>query len=120
MKKLTINDATKEELIRYFFTPEGFGGGYRITAAEDKFLLWLQAKRNKELFDAQEVSIDESQKALHEYVELVKAMNNEVDIEKKLEIAEKANKAYKRYELAEKRNKSLDKKIKDSLDIDYL
>lgn len=33
MKELTIQDATKDELIQYFFTPDGFGGGFRIPAA---------------------------------------------------------------------------------------
>lgn len=102
MKELTIQDATKDELIQYFFTPDGFGGGFRIPAAKDSFLLWLKQKRDGELLDAIDASIDASQKALHEYIELVKQMNNEKDIDRKLEIAEKADKAYERYEKAEK------------------
>jgi hypothetical protein len=111
MKELTIQDATKDELIQYFFTPDGFGGGFRIPAAKDSFLLWLNQKRDGELLDAIDTSIDASQKALHEYVELVKQMNAEKDIDKKLEIAEKANKAYERYEKAEKRQAKLEKKL---------
>lgn len=102
MKELTIQDATKDELIQYFFTPDGFGGGFRIPAAKDSFLLWLKQKRDGELLDAIDTSIDASQKALHEYIELVKQMNDEKDIDRKLEIAEKADKAYERYEKAEK------------------
>lgn len=102
MKELTIQDATKDELIQYFFTPDGFGGGFRIPAAKDSFLLWLKKKRDGELLDAIDTSIDASQKALHEYIELVKQMNDEKDIDRKLEIAEKADKAYERYEKAEK------------------
>ena len=102
MKELTIQDATKDELIQYFFTPDGFGGGFRIPAAKDSFLLWLKQKRDGELLDAIDTSIDASQKALHEYIELVKQMNDEKDIDRKLELAEKADKAYERYEKAEK------------------
>ena len=102
MKELTIQDATKDELIQYFFTPDGFGGGFRIPAAKDSFLLWLKQKRDGELLDAIDTSIDASQKALHEYIELVKQMNDEKDIDRKLEIVEKADKAYERYEKAEK------------------
>ena len=122
-KKLTIQDATKDELIQYFFTPSGFGGGNTIPCRQDNFLLWLKKKRDieasqkalHELLDAQEASIDESQKALHEYIDLVKQMNDEKDIEKKLAIAEKANKAYERYEKAEKRYRSIDKKLMSSM-----
>jgi hypothetical protein len=42
-------------------------------------------------------------------------MNDEPDLDKKLEIAERANKAYERYEKAEKRYASLDKKLMDNL-----
>ena len=110
MKELTIQDATKDELIQYFFTPDGFGGGFRIPAAKDSFLLWLKQKRDGELLDAIDTSIDASQKALHEYIELVKQMNDEKDIDRKLEIAEKADKAYERYEKAEKAARRLSTK----------
>lgn len=45
MGKLTLQDATKQELIQYFFLPEGRGGGYIYPASEGSFLLWLQQKR---------------------------------------------------------------------------
>lgn len=105
-KKLTIQDATKEELIQYFFMPDGFGGGYRIPAMKDQFLLWLQKKRSGELLNASEASLEESQRALHEYLDCVKKMNDSTDLDKKLEWAEKGNKAYERYEKA---NKAYDK-----------
>lgn len=64
MKKLTLKDATKEELIQYFFSPECVGGGYRIQADKERFLIWLEQKRAGELMDAQEANYDASQKAL--------------------------------------------------------
>ena len=114
-KKLTVNDATKDELIEYFFKPDCFGGGYRIPTTQDKFLLWLQRKRNNELLTAQDETIEVSQKYFTEYINLVKQMNDEPDLDKKLEIAEKANKAYALYEKAEKKYKSIDKKLMDGL-----
>lgn len=56
---LTVNDATKDELIEYFFKPDYFGGGYRIPATQGKFLLWLQRKRSIELLTAQDETIDD-------------------------------------------------------------
>ncbi len=114
-KKLTINDATKAELIEYFFNPDCFGGGYRIPAMQDKFLLWLQRKRNNELLTAQNETIEASQKHLTEYINLVKQMNDERNLDRKLEIAERANKAYALYEKAEKKYNSIDKKLMDGL-----
>ena len=104
-KNLTIADATKAELIQYFFQPDSFGGGFRIPAPKDKFLLWLKKKRD----------IEASQKALHEYIELVKQMDDEKDLDKKLAIAEKANEAYARFERAEKRYTAIDKKLMSSM-----
>ena len=114
-KRLTVDDATKEELIQYFFQPEGFGGGYRIPAMVDKFLIWLQQKRTGELITAQEQTIDASKKALREYIQFVKEANDEPDIDRKLTLFEKANKAYDRYEKANKAYDRLDKKIMQSM-----
>lgn len=114
-QRLTVDDATKEELIQYFFQPEGFGGGYRIPAMVDQFLLWLQQKRTGELIAAQEQTIDASQKALHEYLQFVKEANEEPDIDRKLTLFEKANKAYDRYEKANEAYDRLDKKIMQSM-----
>lgn len=110
-KKLTVYDATKEELIQYFFHP--IDGGFRVPAQADRFCIWLQQKRQGELIDAQSKTIDDSQDALHEYINLVKQANAEPDIDKKIDIFEKANKAYKRYEKAEKLYRKLDKKIEE-------
>ena len=114
-RKLTVNDATKEELIEYFFMCDTFGGGYRIPAMQDKFLLWLQKKRNGELLAAQEETIEASQKYLKSYIAYVKQMNDEPDLNKKLEIAERANKAYENYEKTEKKYRSIDKKLMECL-----
>ena len=115
MKKYTLKDATKDELIQYFFTPEGFGGGYRINADKERFLIWLQRKRADELITAQENTIEASNKALHEYIEYIKQANDEKDIDKKIEILNKADKAYKRYEKANKHYDSLDKKVSEAI-----
>lgn len=112
-KKLTLDDATKEELITYFFNP--ISGGFRLGCDKDRFLIWLQQKRTMELLDAQEASIDDSQKHLAEYVRLVKRANDTEDINEKLIIFDQANKAYGRYELAEKRCAKLGKKVDDYL-----
>ena len=114
-QRLTVDDAAKEELIQYFFQPEGFGGGYRIPARVDQFLLWLQQKRTGELITARKQTIDASQKALHEYIQFVKEANEEPDIDRKLMPFEKANKAYDRYEKANKAYDRLDKKIMQSM-----
>jgi len=117
MKKLTLKDATKEELIQYFFTCDYFGGGFRMQADKERFLIWLQHKRTGELLDAQENSMYASQKALDEYIDYIRQANAEKDIEKKLDIFNKANEAYKRYEMLYKRSESIDKKLNDALDL---
>ena len=115
-KKLTLDDATKEELITYFFNP--ISGGFRVNADKERFLIWLQQKRTIELLDAQEASIDDSQKHLADYVRLVKQANDTGDIDEKLKIFDQANKVYGRYELAEKRYAKLSKKIDDYLGLE--
>lgn len=116
-KKLTIQDATKEELIQYFFSADSFGGGYRIPALKDKFLLWLQKKRSDEFLNASDASLEESQKALHEYIDCVKNMNGATGIEEKLKWAEKANQAYEKYEKANKAYDKFSKKADEVWDI---
>lgn len=112
-KELSVYDATKEELIQYFFHP--IDGGFRIPSDVDRFLIWLKQKRTGELIDAQSQTGDESQKALHEYIDYVKRANAEQDIDKKFELFCKANDAYSRYEKAEKRYAKLDKQINGAL-----
>lgn len=115
MRDYTLDDATKEELIAYFFTPACAGGGTIFGADKERFLNWLGQRRAGELLDAQDQTIEASQKALHEYIDYVKQANAEKDINKKLEIFEKANAAYKRYERAEKKYKDLDQKVNAAL-----
>lgn len=114
MKKLTIQDATKDELIQYFFTCDYFGGGYRIQADKEKFLIWLRQKRRGELLDAQDKSAETLEKALYEYIDYVKQANDTKDLNKKLELFTKSNEAYERYEKASKQYDKLGKKIDES------
>lgn len=115
MKKLTLQDATKDELIQYFFTCDYFGGGYRVQADEERFLIWLKNKRTGELLDAQDKSIDASEKALEEYISYIKQAGDAKDLEEKISLLDKANEAYTRYEKAEKQYNKLNKKISDAL-----
>ena len=117
MKKYTLKDATKDELIQNFITCDTFGGGHRIQADKEMFLIWLSRKRAGELLAAQDNIIEAAQKALNEYISYVKQANDEQDIEKKLEIFDKANEAYKRYEKYNKRHDSIEKKLKDVMDL---
>lgn len=114
-----IEDATKEELIQYFFGVEGFGGGYRIHADKDRFLIWLDRKRTDALLDAQEAATEAAQKSLERYIQCIKEANDEKDIEKKLLLFEKANAAYKKYEEYNRQYDLLDKKIPRSLGLDH-
>ena len=115
MRKLTLKDATKEELIQYFFSPECVGGGFRIQADKEKdkekFLLWLQQKRAGELMDAQEANFDASQKALDEYIFYIRRANAEEDFGKKIDILKRANEAYERYETINKWIDNIEKKL---------
>ena len=110
-KKLTVYDATKEELIQYLFSP--FDGGFRIPEQADRFLLWLRKKRADELLKSYEDATEESNKALKQYIGFVKQANEESDIDKKLELLSKANTAYERYEKMEKIAEKTDKKLED-------
>ena len=96
--KLKVTDATKEELIQYFFGVEGLGGGYRIAADKDRFLLWLTRKRSDALLTAGETALEASQKALKEYIEYVRQASDTEHLDEKLRLLKKANKAYERYE----------------------
>lgn len=112
-KKLTIYDATKEELIQYFFCPElpEGGGGYRIQASKDQFLIWLNNKRSGELFNSIDAAISASKEAFESYIELVRRANEEKDVEKKIAILDQASKAYDRYEKANRAYDRLNKKV---------
>ena len=108
--KLKVTDATKDELIQYFFGVEGLGGGYRIAADKDRFLLWLARKRSDALLTAGETALEASQKALKEYIDYVHKANDTKDIDEKLRLLEKANKAYERYENLNKQYDTASKK----------
>lgn len=114
-KKLTVYDATKDELIQYFFHP--LDGGFRIPSDVERFLIWLEQKRNGELLRAYEDAAEESNKALHEYIEFVKQANSEQDLDKKLTLFDEANHAYQRYEKMEKICAKTDKKLSESLGV---
>lgn len=117
-KALSVCDATKEELIQYFFQPNCFGGGYRVPARKDDFLLWLRRKRDKQLLDAQDTAIEDSQRHLQEYIRLIKQANDATDLDGRLELLHRADKAYQRYELAEKHYRALDKELLESFGLE--
>lgn len=116
--KYKIEDATKEELIRYFFGVDTFGGGFRVGADKARFLIWLEKKRNNEIFDAMDVATTESSKSLEKYIQYIKEANDEKDIEKKLSLLKKADAAYKQYEKYNKQYDLLNSKISPEADYD--
>lgn len=61
------------------------------------------------------LTIEESQKYFTEYINLIKQVNDEPDLDKKLEITGKMYRAYALYKKAEKKYKSIDKKLMDGL-----
>lgn len=109
-KGLKVTDATKEELIQYFFSVEGLGGGYHIPADKDRFLLWLSRKRSDALFEAGETASEAAQKALREYIGYVKQLNDAENVDEKIRLINKANKAYERYEKFNKESNEAYKK----------
>lgn len=110
-----ITDATKDELIQYFFGVEGLGGGFRIGADKDRFLIWLERKRTDKLLDASDTAQEAANKAIHEYLDYVKKGNDAENIDEKLRLFDKANKAYERYEQFNKQYGLLQKKIDKNL-----
>lgn len=109
--KLKLQDATKQELIQYFFGTEGFGGGFRVHADVDRFLIWLERKRTDTLLDSQETAAEASHKAIEEYVDYVRQANAEPEIDKKFALFEKANEAYRRHEEFDRQYDLLNTKI---------
>jgi hypothetical protein len=109
-KKLTIQDATKQELIEFMFAPAAMGGGFGIPVPQDSFILWLQKKRGKEYIDSAEDAAEASNKALKSYIELVRRANDEPDIDKKLALLEKGAKAFDQYKKYSKEYDKLSKK----------
>ena len=112
MKKLTVYDATKKELIEYFFDQMTVSG----VANKERFLLWLERKRTDELMEATTRAAEGSTKALNEYIQYIKMANDELkDIDKKLELLKKADKAYKRYEKFNDEYDKADKKFMERI-----
>lgn len=109
-KKLTIQDATKQELIEFMFAPAGMGGGFGIPVPKDKFILWLQGKRSKEYLDSAEKAAEASNKALKSYIDFVRQANDEPDLDKKMALLEKGAKAFDQYEKYSKEYDKLSKK----------
>lgn len=101
-KNLTISDATKEELLEYFFKPEGMGGGFTITAPQDKFLLWLKTRRAKECLDAMDKATNKGLVALKESVRLNKEAATETDVDKLISLSAKADELYRTFEKYDK------------------
>lgn len=108
---LKVQDATKEELIQYFFLADACGGGARIPEAKDSFLLWLKKKRADELLKAGEAALEASQKALQDYISFVKRANDSNDIEEKINFIGAADSAYKRYKKFQKVYETESKKL---------
>lgn len=111
--KYKITDATKQELIDYFF---GAGGcGYRIPADKDRFLIWLEQKRTDALIDKSETTIEASQKALKEYISFVQQAIDTENLAEKSALFEKADNAYKRYEEYNRQYDLIEKKLDKAL-----
>jgi len=113
MKKLTINDATKDELIQYFFVPEGMGGGYKIPAPKDSFILWLENKRRGELYESSEVATKAFLKYMHESTDYMKKSLEAQDFEEKMRYIEMAEEAHKKSEAAWKQKEKLEGRLFD-------
>ena len=106
MKKAnSVYDATKEELILYFFAPE-FNGAGHLRADQDRFINWVNRRRNEHLLKVQGKVIEDSQTAFKEYIRLLREAGDEKDIDKKIALYDEASKAF---ELYEKYNKEYDK-----------
>lgn len=108
MKKLTVYDATKEELIQYFFDQTTVAG----VGNKQSFLVWLERKRTDELIEASTRAAEGSAKALNEYIQYVKMANDQmIELDEKIALLKKAENAYKRYERLEKEYEKADKKV---------
>lgn len=95
-KPLTIQDATKAELIEYFFSP--ISGGFRIGADQQKFLLWLENHRREKNYKKYSDLQDAATESLDQYVNLLERAKKEPDDMKRLDILTVAGKYFKQYE----------------------
>jgi len=115
--KYKITDATKQELIDYFFGVEGLVVGYRIPADKDRFLIWLARKRADALIDTSKTAIEESQKALKEYISFVQQAIDTENLAEKSALYEKADNVFKRYEKYNRKYDLIEKKLDKALGI---
>lgn len=115
-KKLTIQAATKQELIEFIFLPAGMGGGFAIPVSQDNFILWLQRRRGKIYMDSADEAAEASNKALKRYIDLVRQANDEPDIDKKMALLAKGNEVYEKYEKYSKEYERLSKKADEVWD----
>lgn len=95
-KPLTIWDATKEELIIYFFNP--MSGGFQIGADQKKFLLWLENRRREMNFKIYSGVHDAAMNALDQSVKLLEQAKAETNEMKRTDILTAARRYYKQYE----------------------
>lgn len=109
-----VNEATKEELLIYFFAPE-LNGADHLRASTDRFINWVNQRRNEHLLKVQDKVIEDSQTAFKEYIRLIKEANDEPNIDKKLALFEEANKAWALHEKYEKDYSKLDDQISKNL-----
>lgn len=113
-KNLTLQDVTKDELINYFFTPSGLGGGFDIPAQVDQFLVWVGRIRREKLNGAYNEATTSAIEALKKYVELTKQSLDEKDINKSLALMNKADKYYAIWEKAMKKGQKFEKQMEES------
>ena len=115
-KKLTIYDATKQELIEFMFKPAGMGGGFQIPVPQDSFILWLQKRRGKIYLNSADEAAGAADKALNSYIDFVRQANDEPDLDKKMALLTKGNEAYEKYEKYSKEYERLFKKAEEVWD----
>ncbi len=103
-KPLTIQDATKAELIEYFFSP--ISGGFRIGADRLKFLLWLENHRREKAFKSYSDVQDAASNCLEQHIKLIGKAKSETNSMERVDLLTEADRFYKRYEeLMEQANK---------------
>lgn len=112
-KKLTVQDATKQELIEFMFKPAGMGGGFQIPVPQDSFILWLQKRRGKIYLNSADEAAEASRKALKSYIDFVRQANDEPDLDKKMALLAKGNEVYEKYEKYSKEYERLSKKAEE-------
>lgn len=113
-KPLTVEDATKEELLHFMFVPDAFGGGYRIPIPKDSFILWLENKRRGELYKSSEVATEAYLKYMHESTDYMKKSLEAQDFEEKMRYIDMAEEAHKKSEAAWKQKEKLEGRLFDN------